>query len=326
MALPKLLYRVEDYPNFNQGWIRPLVDVHFELVPWVPGTDTSTITAVLTTYQEDFLEHAWFRPWEQAGVPVIVDHLLDSDVDTVSFRLHDRKLDLRSGHWMWYKHSIMGSHFGYDQYRPKRNYTHDFLCLMNKMRDHRDRVMQDLAPELAHARWSYVDRGRQMNDPSEKNSPVFWLFYFNPEWYNTTCWHFVVESYMRSDRYFESPTYPNYRTEISEKSYKPLAHFQPMVVLGSVDTLKFLHSQGFETFSNLWPETYDSVASDSERLTTVFDLVRDITQTYNRHWGSWDSTTEQKLQHNHERFFDLATVRKRFEQEIIGDIREFLSL
>lgn len=322
---PKLIFHTRDYPNFNEGWILPLVQPHFEMTEWDPAATYDRSDTVLTTFQRDFEPNAWFRQLESQGHKVVVDHLFDSDVDTLSFRVTDHKLDLRSPHWMWYRTALLMTAYDYNNYRPAPQYTHDFLCLMNKLRDHRDRVMTDLAPELAHARWSYVERGQDIGDPAERNSNIYWGFYNNPEWYNTTCWSLIVESYMRGDPWFLHPKYPNYRTEISEKSYKPLAYYHPFVVVGSVDTLKFLHSQGFETFDNLWDESYDSVPGDADRLNTVLDHVRSIVPCYNRRWLGWDSLTQQKLAHNHHRFFDLTTVRARFEQEIIGDIQEFLA-
>lgn len=325
MSKPRLIYRVEDYPNFSQGWIEPLVKQHFDLEPWQPDHNYHIDTVVLATYQQDFLPNAWFRTLESNGHRVVIDHLFDSDVDTTSHLINDRKLDLRSGHWLWYQTALLAAHYGYDQYRPQRAYTHDFLCLMNKVRDHRDRVMSELTSELTKARWSYVDRGHYIGDPLERTGQVFWEFYMNPQWYDSTCWHLVVESYVRSDWWHASPQYPNYRTEISEKSYKPLAYFQPCVILGSEHTLHFLHSQGFETFENLWSEQYDTIVVDQQRIDTVLTLVRDIVKTYNKSWAGWDQLTEQKLTHNNARFFDLQLVRRRFDQEIIGDIMEFIN-
>ncbi len=282
-----------------------MVTPHFDLVPWQPNQHYNKSDVVLAGFVQDFDSNAWFRPLEQAGHRVILDHLFDSDVDTVSYRINPDKLDLRSPHWMWYRTALLAAHYHYDQYRPNRSYTHDFLCLMNKVRDHRDRVMQDLAPELHTARWSYVDRNINIGDAMERATEVFWEYYMNPQWYDSTCWHLVVESYVRGDPWFLSPQFPNYKTEISEKSYKPLAYFQPFVVLGSVETLRFLRSQGFETFDNLWSEQYDTVTSDAARVDTVIQHVKDIVKTYNRHWTGWDTLTEQKMQHNHARFFDL---------------------
>jgi hypothetical protein len=98
-----------------------------------------------------------------------------------------------------------------------------------------------------------------------------------------------------------------------------------MIVCGSVNTLKFLHAQGFETFENLWSEAYDAVPSDQDRQRAVFDLVRDVVHTHNRQSQGWDKLTQQKLAHNNARFFDLEYIKKQFAEEIINDIEEFLS-
>jgi hypothetical protein len=325
MSKIKLIYREQDYPNFSQGWIEPLVLKHFAFELWDPNQKYSKDTVVLATYQQDFDPNAWFRPFEQAGHRIVIDHLFDSDVDTPSHLLHENKLDLRSGHWLWYRTALLTSNFGYDQYRPQLKYTHDFLCLMNKVRDHRDRVMNELAPELSSARWSYVDRGHNIGDPQEHMTEMFWAYYMNPQWYNSTCWHLVVESYVRSDAWFRSPSHPNYRTEISEKSYKPLAYFQPFITVGSEGTLAWLHKEGFETFNNLWSEDYDLIDNDERRVSTVIQQVRDVVLTYNRHSTGWDKLTQDKLEHNHARFFDLETIKRRFDQEIIGDMMEFIN-
>lgn len=322
---PRLIFREEDYPNFNNGWIRPLVEKWFDMVEYDPAEKYHAADTVLASFTEDFLPDAWFRGLEQAGHRVIIDHLLDSDVDTPSRRLNPTKLQVRNGNWIWINTALRDISVGYDLYRPNRSYTHDFLCLMHKLRDHRDRVMQDLAPELETARWSYVERNKFIGDPQERSTGVFWEFYMNPQWYDSTCWHLVVESWMRSDGWFVVPKLPNYKTEVSEKSYKPLAYFHPFVIIGSVDTLSFLRRQGFETFDNLWSESYDSVPKDSDRLDTVLRQVKDIVKIYNRHWVGWDSITQEKLEHNHARFYDRDIVETMFRDEIIRDLQEFLA-
>lgn len=302
-----------------------MVEQWFDMVPWNADHKYSPQDVILSTYQQDFLPDAWFRYLEKSGHRIVIDHLMDSDVSTPNIRLTPNKLEIRNGNWMWYRTALLVANAGYDQYRPSRSYSHDFLCLMNKVRDHRDRVMKDLALELEHARWSYVAQGVDIGDPRERATPVFWEYYMNPQWYDSTCWHLVVESYMRTDTWLNSPMHPNYKTEISEKSYKPLAYYQPFVVLGSAETLHFLHQQGFETFDNLWPEHYDQEMKDARRLDMVLDLVRTNVKTYNRYWSGWDKLTEEKMAHNHARFFDLALVAQRFDEEIIATIQEFLA-
>jgi xylose isomerase len=89
--------------------------------------------------------------------------------------------------------------------------------------------------------------------------------------------------------------------------------------------LQFLRNQGFETFDNLWPESYDTVQQDRQRADTVFELVRDIVKIYNKNYTGWDRETTQRLEHNHNRFFDIDLITQKFHNEIIGDIQEFLS-
>lgn len=321
---PRLIFRTDDYPTFNYGYIRPLIDRWVDMIEYDPTATYLATDVVITTFQQDFLADAWFRQLENQGHRVLIDHLWDSDVDTSSRRLASHKLELRNGNWVWYDLALRDFVAGYSQYRPNSDYTHDFLCLMNKLRYHRDRVMQDLSAELATARWSYVERDQFIDDPQERATPIFWEFYMNPQWYDSTCWHLVVESYMRGDAWFANPENPNYKTEVSEKVYKPLAYFHPFVVVGSVDTLAFLRRQGFETFDNLWSEQYDTIQSDGDRLDHVLAQVKDIVKTYNRKWSGWDRLTQEKLLHNHERFFDIQTVERRFNAEIMRDVLEFV--
>lgn len=323
MLKRKLLFNSADHSNFQVGFIAREVDAWFEFVEYQPGHTYDTSHTVLTTYQTDFQAQPWYSHMADTH-KIIVDHLLDSDTSMQSFKIAPNKLDLRSPHWMWYHTAFMDCFHGYDAYRPARKYTHDFLMLMNKTREHRTRIAQDLAPELAHARWSYVEHGIEIGDPLERATPVFWEFYMNPEWYNSTCFNLVVESWMRSDVWVRNPRYPNYKTEVSEKIYKPLAYYQPFVVCGSWATLEFLKTQGFETFDNLWDESYDQIDSDWARFDAVVAQVRHMVQTYNRNCGPWDSLTEQKLQHNHNHFFDMHLVRRRFVNEVVGDILEFI--
>ena len=326
MSKQKLLYREQDYANFLCGWLRPLVEDVFDLVAYDPTQKYSQDYAVYTTYQQDYYKQnasAWFRQLEDNGHPIIIDHLLDGDVDTAS-EYDGNRLTIRSGHWMWYSTAIRAVDDGYDRYRPQRNITHDFLMLMNKQREHRDRVARELANELTHARWSYVEGGRPLDDPTERSSLVFWEFYMNPQWYDSTRFSLVVESWMRSDPWFSAPTGRSYKTEVSEKVYKPLAWYHPFIVFGSVDTLKFIRSQGFETFDNLWDESYDQATTDAGRFDQVVQLVKDILPTHNRMSGSFDSLTEEKLAHNHARFFDMSLVHDRFRNEILREIEEFI--
>ena len=147
----------------------------------------------------------------------------------------------------------------------------------------------------------------------------------NPNWYDSTCFSVVVESYMRTNAWANSPRLPCYKTEVSEKVIKPIAYYHPFIVFGSYETLKYLHRVGFETFGNLWDESYDNIVNDEQRHARVTEVVVDAVREYRPHQFAIDHVTEQKLQHNRNRFFNQQLVQQRFENEIIRDIENFVN-
>jgi hypothetical protein len=123
----------------------------------------------------------------------------------------------------------------------------------------------------------------------------------------------------------QNPVVPNYKTEISEKSFKPVAYHHPFITFGSVDTLKYLQREGFETFGNLWDESYDTIMDDAQRHQAVAHTVIDAVKEYRQGNLKFDKETEQKLQHNHARFFNKALVEQRFRSEIIADVLSYIN-
>ena len=266
MSKPKLVFKTSDYVNFNHGSVRPVATQYFDLEEYNPNERYSPHEyTVLTAYQTTFDSNPWWKSLQESGLKVIVDHLFDSDVDTTHRLLSDNMLELRSGNWMWYRTALLQAQAGYSTYKPEKNVTHTFLMLMNKIRDHRDWAQRDLAPLLPNARWSYVDRGIDLGDDRERSTPVFWEYYMHPDWYNSTAFSVVVESWQRTMPWVRNPEVPNYRTEVSEKIFKPLAYFHPFVCIGSEGTCRYLQRAGFETFGNLWDESYDNILDDLER-------------------------------------------------------------
>ena len=68
-------------------------------------------------------------------------------------------------------------------------------------------------------------------------------------------------------------------------------------------------------------EGYDNVTSDSARFDAVTHTVKSAVEQP----LLLDQLTEQKLQHNRERFWDQKLVTDLVRQEIIHDIQEFLA-
>ncbi len=93
-----------------------------------------------------------------------------------------------------------------------------------------------------------------------------------------------------------------------------MAFCHPFVVVAQSGLLDYLHTQGFETFENLFDESYDTITDWMTRLQAVVNTIKNYTcQPY-------DKLTQQKIAHNHRRFFDQTLVQDRFIKEIIEPI------
>jgi hypothetical protein len=101
-----------------------------------------------------------------------------------------------------------------------------------------------------------------------------------------------------------------------------MAFRHPFVIYGSAGTLRYLHAQGFETFPELFDESYDDIFNDQDRFDRVNQTVISAVEQYKQ--GQLDcQQVNNKLEHNHNRFFNLPLVRQQFRDEIIAPIFEF---
>lgn len=70
---------------------------------------------------------------------------------------------------------------------------------------------------------------------------------------------------------FAQPT-ANY----SEKVYRAMYYKKPFVMVGPPHTLHYMKEQGFQTFSDFWDESYDSMEDHESRLFAIFKLIDHI--------------------------------------------------
>ena len=82
----------------------------------------------------------------------------------------------------------------------------------------------------------------------------------------------VTESYMYNKSLPQS-----HKTifEMSEKTYKAL-NCQPFIHLGSYGVLKYMKSMGYETFPELFDESYDDIINHTDRLLAVVDAIEKV--------------------------------------------------
>jgi len=204
--------------------------------------------------------------------------------------------------YMWYHDSLQMILHNYHTYQPQKTYKKLALMPMNLQKPHRTQLLEHMVAYLDDCYWSYAGLGRQL--PFETTAVDFQgQRRFDARWYNDTYFSIVAETRVRT--VVDTPLL------ISEKTFKALAFYHPFLIWGEPGSLQHLKNLGFETFDNMFDESYDTISNSVDRLKALVGNVGNFERI------SYDSITLEKLQHNHNRFFDQAHVQSCIKQQII---------
>lgn len=288
--------------TLNSTWLQQVIEPHLTLECYDPDKTYhkgSTVfyapyRALVTDIQQQFADN---------GFKIAYDNLWEQP-DTDS-----SKYILQHPNWFRYYESLWYTHVGYHKFQPQRTYKHLALMPMRQQKQQRDLAAQKLQPWLDDFIWSYVAQGRQLPNGGDAVNDWNAQRFFNPDWYNNTCFSLVVEG----------SVYTTHGTFITEKTYKPIAFYHPFVILASPGILSFLRSQGFETFENLFDESYDSEPVWQKRLDCLVNNVKQFQKQ------PYDQLTQQKIIHNHELFFDSALVTDHIVRDIVYPLLNWAS-
>lgn len=287
------------WPNYMQHLFEP----HFQICRFDGSVDTNGIYVidVLDLHNtHDTIIQQWAQHMAESGCKVLINNLWEQvDTDYTWARY------LTNTNWFWYNESLWYGQLGYQDYRPDRTYQHLAFMPINRPDDCRDRVVEQLAPDLDCILYSYRDK--TLPDDAPRNH-VHWQRYFNPDWYDSTYFSLVVETTE------QLPV--NGIPFVTEKSFKPMAFRHPFQIQGAPGTLQYMQAQGFVTYNNMFDESYD-LLSGADRLLKIQQNLHEFQQE------PYTAETLKRIEHNHARFFDHTVVNQRIQQEIIDPLREY---
>jgi len=192
-----------------------------------------------------------------------------------------------------------------------------FFMSLDKQRAERDYVFDSLGDLLSNSVHSYRSRG--INLPDDWPDPVVGQRYINPNWMNTTAFTLAVETYVDETATTGYSLTLKDQLFLCEKSYKPVAAQHPMMMVSTPGNLAYLRSQGFETFPELFDESYDHVPDWKQRVQHIVNQVR----TFDTRSVDQPSVIE-KLRHNQARFFDQAVTADLVYRTIQQPMFEFI--
>ena len=128
---------------------------------------------------------------------------------------------------------------------------------------------------------------------------------------------FDIEDYESTDIEVVLETlFDDDRLHLTEKSLRPIAVGQPFILAGTHGSLEYLKSYGFQTFSDVWDESYDQIEDPAERLIQIAELMKYIS-TWLPHQRERNMTQAQAIaNYNRQHFFS-----QQFTDLIIDELK-----
>jgi hypothetical protein len=92
--------------------------------------------------------------------------------------------------------------------------------------------------------------------------------------YNIRVSHVPVDSYKESFcAIIQESRFSQLCPNISEKTINAMVNHRPFVMCGPPGTLRMIREMGFQTFEDFWPEDYDEITSNKDRLARICETV-----------------------------------------------------
>jgi hypothetical protein len=325
---PRLLISSTDRVTWHNDTMRRMLSDYFEIHDYEPAQNYHATDYTLIAGAGK--NNSWVDDLMQQGSKLIYDclweyHMADITQQAVIGTLPETLSYLSAGYpypglvnrcnyFFWINEYVAMTDAGFDQYVPNKNIKYRSLLPIRQTKPHRKQLLQKLEPYLSQILYSQVDQGRFLPNDQSETLGSFQRF-FRPEWYDSTAFSIVSETLTWL---LDPRTSITYNLHVTEKSFKPIAFYHPFVTWGQVGTLNRLHELGFETFENLFDETYDQEHNQHRRLDIIIKNIANFDQ-----W-QYDQITQEKIAHNHNWFFDVNKVNQMFLQGVVEPIMEYV--
>ena len=120
----------------------------------------------------------------------------------------------------------------------------------------------------------------------------------------TSCWLGNYAEAQDSLVYVPTETlYFGRRTHITEKTFKAIALEMPFVLVAPANSLEYMRSYGFQTFDDIFDETYDTETDDVLRVEKVVQLLKDLDNQSARERQSIHRACLPIVEHNFRHFY-----------------------
>jgi len=221
-------------------------------------------------------------------------------------------------YWYWILDQKSLIDNGVDQQVRTWDTNKKFFMSLGLHRVERDYLFDNLGNLLNDSLYSYRHRGMFL--PDDASMDVNWQRYVNPTWMNTTAFTLAVETCVMDDvKYGFSLTLDDNHF-LCEKTYKPLAAQHPLLLVSTQGNLAYMRSQGFESFPELFDESYDNISDWQKRIDRIIEIVRDFDVGLVN-----QPIVQEKIKHNRDHFFNIDLVNQLAQDTIQQPLFEFIN-
>ena len=173
----------------------------------------------------------------------------------------------------------------------KRKDRYDFLIYNRAWQGSREyrlrfaeMLLENNLKESCNIRFAPVDDNVHYLDHVYRNQK--WSIHTNLEsYYDLNTFNSTASADYTSSDYITSnievvleTLFDDNRLHLTEKTLRPIACRQPFILMATHGSLDYLHRYGFETFSDLLDESYDTIIDPVARMTAVVSEMKRITQ------------------------------------------------
>ena len=283
----KLVLRTEEFTSFTSYYLESFWQEYFDIEYYDSSCNYDPKnTAFVIWWMNANTE--WPKQMKEQGYCIIVDNLWEKSTGKTDYYW------LENAQWFWYNESLWWQSLDLNWCYTDRQPQYTAFMPVRRINPVRDKIVAQLGELRQTMLWSYNNQSLPWDTQEQR--------YANPQWYDSTYSSLVVETAQSGPLF------------ITEKTFKPIAFYHPFQVIAMPGILARLKEQGFETYSNLFDESYDTTEDFDNRLAIIINNLKEIKI------HEYDLLTKEKMQHNHSRFFDTKLVKDRIVTEIINPL------
>ena len=180
-----------------------------------------------------------------------------------------------------------------------KDWQHRFLLYARDYtgsRQYRESLINDLIPLKSMINYDW-DQNRNMNSNYSATISV--------DDAQSSAIHLVAETIFCQEK-----------IHLTEKIFKPMVMMQPFILFGGAGSLKYLRKYGFQTFGEIWDESYDLEKDHGHRYQMIQNLIKDLSKLSDEKIKELLLKCQKIVEHNQRHFFS-----DQFEEILLNELR-----